>query len=62
LTGLVKDGENRLDVSVTATWHNRLVDEAAKPEVERMTWTLYGPKADAKKHPAGLFGKVYLWR
>ena len=62
LTGLVKDGENRLDVSVTATWHNRLVDEAAKPEAERMTWTLYGPKADAKKHPAGLFGKVYLWR
>ena len=62
LTGLIKDGENRLDVAVTSTWHNRLVDEAAKPESERTTWTLYGPRADAKKRPAGLIGKVYLWK
>ena len=62
LTGLVKDGENRLDIAVTATWYNILVDEAERPESERTTWTLYGPKAGAKKQPAGLFGKSYLWK
>ena len=60
LTDRVADGTNRLEVVVTATWHNRLVREAALPEVARMTWTLYGPKADAPLKPAGLYGPVRL--
>ena len=60
LTDRVADGTNRLEVVVTATWHNRLVREAALPEVARTTWTLYGPKADAPLKPAGLYGPVRL--
>lgn len=60
LTDRVADGTNRLEVAVTATWHNRLVREAARPEAERTTWTLYGPKATDPLRPAGLYGPVRL--
>lgn len=60
LTERVTDGTNRLEVVVTATWHNRLVREAALPEAERTTWTLCGPKATDPLKPAGLYGPVRI--
>jgi len=62
LTDAVTDGENRLEVVVTATWHNRLLAEASLSEEQRTTWTLYGPKAGSPMRPAGLYGKVSLWK
>lgn len=53
-------GENTIHVETVSTWHNRLVADAAKPESERSTWTLYGPKKDEQLVPEGLFGPVTL--
>ena len=47
-------------VEVVSTWYNALVEDAKLPEKDRRTWTLFGPKADAKYHDAGLFGLVRL--
>ena len=43
-------------VEVVSTWYNALVEDAKHPEKNRRTWTLFGPKADAKYHDAGLLG------
>ena len=47
-------------MEVVSTWYNALVEDAKLPEKDRQTWTLFGPKADAKYHDAGLFGPVRL--
>ena len=43
-------------VEVVSTWYNALTEDAKLPEKDRRTWTLFGPKADAKYHDAGLLG------
>ena len=47
-------------VEITSTWYNALAEDAKLPEKDRRTWTLFGPKADAKYHDAGLLGPVRL--
>ena len=47
-------------VEVVSTWYNALAEDAKLPEKDRRTWTLFGPKADAKYHDAGLIGPVQL--
>jgi hypothetical protein len=47
-------------VKVTSTWFNRLAFDASLPEAERKTWTIEGPKADAKLKEYGLLGPVTL--
>jgi hypothetical protein len=47
-------------VEVVSTWYNALVEDAKLLEKDRRTWTLFGPKADAKYHDAGLLGPVRL--
>jgi hypothetical protein len=37
ITNVLHSGENRLEVRVTTTWHNRLVRDAALPKVERVS-------------------------
>lgn len=51
-------GKNSIRVESVSTWHNQLVKDAAKPEPERSTWTLYGPGAHEPLVPEGLFGPV----
>ena len=60
ITPFVRPGENEICVEVTPTLHNRLVIDAAKPEAERTTWVLGGPKAGAPLVDAGLYGPVTL--
>ena len=60
ITSYVKQGENKLQVKVTSTWFNRLAFDASLPEAERKTWTIEGPKADAKLKEYGLLGPVNL--
>ena len=60
LTEAVKNGENLLTIEVTNTWHNRLAFDAAKPEAERKTWTIFPPQANAPLLPAGLLSDVTL--
>jgi len=47
-------------VEVVSTWYNALVEDAKLPEKERLTWTLFGPNADAQHHDAGLLGPVRI--
>ena len=47
-------------VEVVSTWYNALVEDAKLPEQDRRTWTLFGPKADATYHAAGILGPVRL--
>ena len=58
----VKVGTNRLSVSVTNTWRNRLSYDASLPEAERKTWTLAAPPPNIKPEPSGLVGPVRLIR
>ena len=60
ITSYLKPGENKLQVKVTSTWFNRLAFDASLPEAERKTWTIEGPKADAKLKEYGLLGPVNL--
>ena len=61
VAGLLKDGENVVEVEVATSWVNRLVGDAALPEADRPTWMAvknYGP--ESKLRPAGLVGPVRL--
>ena len=60
ITPFMRGGDNRIDVTVTPTWYNRLVRDAALPEAERTTWTICGPKAGSPLKPMGLYGPVRL--
>ena len=57
---LVKKGENTLEIDVTSTWYNRLAYDAGKPEAERKTWTISGPKENSPLHNSGLMGPVRI--
>lgn len=60
ISGLVKEGENRLHVRVVNTWHNRLLADSAKPEKDRFSHTSqpYRIKPGAQAAPGGLLGPV----
>ena len=56
----VQEGENRLEVDVTSTWHNRLVYDASQEVEARKTWVIAGPDAGNALKPYGLLGPVRL--
>ena len=61
LTGLVKDGENLLEIEVVNTWSNRLIGDAQPGVVNKVSFTTFrssDPKGPLK--PAGLIGPVIL--
>ncbi len=60
IADLLQEGENRIEVSVTNTWHNRLVYDGGLPEEERKTWTIHAPKPENDLIRAGLSGPVLL--
>jgi hypothetical protein len=74
LTGIVKPGENKLELDVTNLWVNRLIGDAGLPESQRLTKTharrlptdqgrhahLRGYLATDPLVPSGLLGPVRL--
>ena len=56
----LRRGSNTLTVSVTGTWLNRLIFDAAQPPDERRTWVISGPSADQPLRPYGLLGPVEI--
>jgi predicted GH43/DUF377 family glycosyl hydrolase len=57
----LRTGENRIKISVTNTWANRLIGDAAQSESLRSTWLKVPFKLAGKPlHPAGLLGPVTL--
>jgi predicted GH43/DUF377 family glycosyl hydrolase len=61
VTGVIHPGNNRLEVSVSNTWFNRLAGDSALPPARRLTWTNAPyPAPDAPLLPAGLLGPIVL--
>ncbi len=57
----VKTGENKIEIEVTNTWHNRLVGDALLPTEKRITWTTAPFRLkDKPLLPAGLVGNVKI--
>ena len=56
----LREGRNELCIDVTGTWFNRLAYDAALPEAQRKTWTLFGPAAGSPLRASGLLGPVHI--
>jgi hypothetical protein len=57
----LKRGENRLEISVTNTWANRLQGDHALPKEKQITWTTAPYRLEGKPLlPAGLLGPVSI--
>ena len=61
VAGLLRPGENRLEIEVTDSWHNRLAYDARRPAAERKTWAFRHPSPQsAVAVDSGLLGPVRL--
>jgi hypothetical protein len=61
ITGLVKQGNNAVEVEVVNTWMNRLIGDQRLPENERHTWSHNNPwTADSPLQSSGLVGPVRI--
>jgi hypothetical protein len=60
ITPHVVKGPNRIEVTVTNTWHNRLIYDANLPAAKKKTWTIGGPEKSTGLVPAGLIGPVSI--
>ena len=73
LTGLLKSGNNALEIEVTNTWANRLIGDAALPPEQRITKSnlqyqkgkrtlrnFQGFASSDELQPSGLMGPVVL--
>jgi hypothetical protein len=61
ITKAIKPGENKVEIEVTNTWHNRLIGDAMLPPEKRITWTTAPFRLkDKPLLPAGLVGDVKL--
>ncbi|MET0394015.1 MAG: glycosyl hydrolase [Chitinophagaceae bacterium] len=61
ITGLLQDGDNRLEIEVANTWANRLIGDNLLPEDQRLTRTTAPFRLRNKPLlKAGLLGPVFL--
>jgi hypothetical protein len=61
ITKAVKVGENKIEIIVTNTWHNRLIGDNLLSESKRITWTNSPFRLkDKPLLPAGLTGRIFL--
>jgi hypothetical protein len=61
ITKAIKQGENKVEIFVTNTWHNRLVGDDVLPQEKRVTWTTAPFRLKGKSLlPAGIVGSVKL--
>ncbi|MRG44722.1 glycoside hydrolase family 2 [Chitinophaga sp. SYP-B3965] len=61
VTGILKNGDNKLEVEVVNTWVNGLIGDSKLPATERKYWSNVNPYTPASKYQsAGLLGPVKL--
>jgi len=61
ITKAIKKGENKVEIFVTNTWHNRLIGDQLLPEAKRIMWTTAPFRLkDKPLLPAGIVGEVKL--
>jgi hypothetical protein len=61
VSGAIKQGDNKIEIAVTNTWHNRLIGDQRLPVEKRTTWTTAPFRLSNKTLlPAGLIGYVWL--
>jgi hypothetical protein len=61
ITGLLKEGENTVEVEVVNNWMNRLIGDRQLPEKDCPTWVNVNPwKADSPLQSSGLLGPVEI--
>lgn len=61
ISGLLKEGANKIEITVYNNWRNRLIGDASLPEHKRKTWTNISPwKEDSDLQQSGLTGPVRL--
>lgn len=61
VTGVLKNGENKLEVEVVNTWVNSLIGDSKLPVTERKYWSNVNPYTPSSKYQsAGLSGPVKL--
>ncbi|MDR2120205.1 MAG: glycoside hydrolase family 2 [Tannerella sp.] len=61
ITGLVRPGENTLEIEVVNTWRNRLIGDMQLPENDRPVRSQYSRwTADSPLQPSGLMGPVEI--
>ena len=59
----LKAGKNKLEVEVANTWANRIIGDGLLPEKKRISFTTSPIKLTGKPLlPAGITGKVTLWK
>ena len=61
ISEFVTNGENRLEIKVTNTWHNQLIFDNQRPKDKKKTWTTNPPKKDETElEDSGLIGPVVI--
>jgi len=61
VSGILKAGQNTLEIRVANLWPNRMIGDAALPESERYTWSSYEPfTQDSPLPKSGLLGPVMI--
>jgi hypothetical protein len=61
VTGILKQGQNDLEITVANLWRNRMIKDKMLPESEKYTWTVVEDIAENEQpHPSGLLGPVTI--
>lgn len=61
VSGLLRQGENTLEIEVVNLWRNRMIKDKMLPESERYTWTVVDDiKEGETPHSSGLLGPVTI--
>ncbi len=61
ISGVLKTGQNELEITVVNSWRNRLLADQKLPEKERLTRTNIQVKPDWKPLDSGLLGPVQIF-
>lgn len=61
VTGQMKPGLNKLEITVANLWPNRMIGDAALPREQRLTWSSFEPfTAESALPKSGLLGPIIL--